>query len=124
MTETLVEKTERSSARAGLFGGLVSSKQKRSPTAPADESKPKKPVSGRALMAVALELTRARRGRLLLGLGLMAANRLAGLVLPWLSKSLMDNVVLAKGLDMPARMHVLGMLMAIGGGATIVQAFT
>src|ERR1700728_1267904 len=100
---TSTENAEGSAARVGLFGGRVSSKQRRSPTASTDETKTRKPIGMRVVFADALELIRARRGRLAVGLGLMTANRLAGLVLPWLSKSLMDSVVLAKGIDMAAR---------------------
>ena len=39
------------------------------------------------------ELVRPRQGMLLLGLGLMAINRVSGLVLPWSTKSLIDDVI-------------------------------
>jgi ABC-type multidrug transport system fused ATPase/permease subunit len=121
---TSTEKSAGSAARVGLFGGLVSSKQKRPPAASAGEPKTRKPIGSRVLIDDALELIQARRGRLALGLCLMAANRLAGLVLPWLSKSLMDSVVLAKGIGMAARMHKLGELVTIGATATVIQAIT
>lgn len=111
-------------ARIGLFGGRVSSKQRRAPTAAPDEPAKRKPIGMKVLLGDALELIRARRGRLAIGLGLMVANRLAGLVLPWLSKSLMDSVVLAKGLSLDVRTHLLGKLVLIGGAATLVQAIT
>src|SRR3954471_10408407 len=38
-------------------------------------------------------MVRPRRWLLLLGLGLMAINRISGLVLPWSTKSLIDDVV-------------------------------
>jgi len=60
----------------------------------------------------------ARRWRLSLGLGLMLINRLAGLVLPWTSKSLIDDVVGKHRADL------LAPLAFAAGAATIVQAVT
>src|SRR3954469_17005795 len=39
------------------------------------------------------QMVRPRRWLLLLGLVLMAVNRIAGLVLPWSTKSLIDDVI-------------------------------
>jgi subfamily B ATP-binding cassette protein MsbA len=58
----------------------------------------------------------ARRGRLALGLCLMLVNRLAGLVLPYVSKFLVDEVI-GKG-----RMELLSRLAWAVGAATLVQA--
>ncbi len=58
----------------------------------------------------------ARRGRLSVGLMLMLVSRLSGLVLPWLSKFFIDEVI-QKG-----RMELLPTLAMITGAATVVQA--
>ena len=58
------------------------------------------------------------RRRLALGLSLMLVNRLAGLVLPALSKYLVDEVV-AKH-----RAELLGKLALVAAGATLLQAVT
>src|SRR5687767_6388017 len=85
--------------RPGLFGGLVSSKQRRSGQEPGetegsgDKKKPKKPLSFKVVLADAVELVRARKGRLAIGLGLMLINRVAGLVLPGTTKFLLDEVI-------------------------------
>ena len=60
----------------------------------------------------------ARRQRLLLGLVLMLVSRLAGMVLPYLSKYLIDDV-LTQG-----RVEMLPRLAWIVGAATVVQAIT
>ena len=60
----------------------------------------------------------ARRGRLALGLGLMLVSRLAGLVLPGLSKYFVDDV-LTNG-----RTDLLPRLALIAGAATVVQALS
>jgi ABC-type multidrug transport system fused ATPase/permease subunit len=111
-------------ARAGLFGGRVSSKQRRAPGAAAEEEKSRPPISLRVVLGDAVSLVHEHRGRLLLGLGLMVINRLAGLVLPGTSKYLVDEVIQKVGLDLPARMHRLELLVLIAGAATVVQAAT
>src|SRR3954447_17839697 len=60
---------------------------------------------------------RARR-RLLLGLPLMAINRLAGIVLPGTTKYLIDDVI-TKG-----HHDLLWKLVAVGGAASIIGAVT
>src|SRR4051812_19088682 len=60
----------------------------------------------------------ARRRRLSLGLLLMLVNRLSGLVLPWTSKSLIDDVVGKHRADL------LAPLAFAAGAATVVQAVT
>jgi ABC-type multidrug transport system fused ATPase/permease subunit len=60
----------------------------------------------------------ARRGRLLLGLGLMLVNRLSGLVLPAASKYLIDDVI---GKN---RVELLTTIAWTVGAATVVQAVT
>ncbi|MBI5362866.1 MAG: ABC transporter ATP-binding protein [Planctomycetes bacterium] len=66
----------------------------------------------------ARRLIAANRGRLALGLVLVLVNRAAGLVLPWTSKLLIDDVVVNKKGELLARIAVLGI------GATLVQATT
>src|SRR3954470_4253345 len=58
----------------------------------------------------------ARRWRLSTGLALMLVNRLAGLVLPWTSKSLIDDVINGHRADL------LGPLAFAAGAATMVHA--
>jgi ABC-type multidrug transport system fused ATPase/permease subunit len=112
------------SARTGLYGGRVSSR-KRTPSAEESEAqKAKKPVSFRMVWSDALELIEARKGRLAIGLGIMAVNRVAGLVLPYISKPLMDKVFLARGVDLATRTHRLELLVLAAGAATVVQAIT
>ena len=64
------------------------------------------------------ELVAARRGRLALGFGILFVNRLAGFVLPFMPKYLLDEV-LAKG-----RRELLPILVAAAAGATLLQAIT
>ena len=108
--------------RSGLFGGLVSSKQRRSGQEPGekegDKKKSKKPLTSRVVLADAAELVKARKGRLLLGLGLLLVNRLAGLVLPGTTKYLLDEVI-GKG-----NREMLTMLLLAAGGATLLQGIT
>ena len=56
------------------------------------------------------------RHRLAIGLGLMLINRVAGLVLPWSSRYLVDEVMLQR------RAALLGVIAAAVAGAAIVQA--
>jgi ABC-type multidrug transport system fused ATPase/permease subunit len=107
--------------RAGLFGGQVSSKKRPVSSEDADAKK-RTPIKFRVVLADALELIHARRGRLALGLGIMAVSRVAGLVLPGVSKFLVDKVILAKGLDMAMRMRRLELLVLVAAAATVVQA--
>ena len=58
------------------------------------------------------------RSRLAVGLTLMMVNRLAGLVLPWSSRYLIDQVVGQRRVDL------LGVIAAAVGAATIVQAIS
>ncbi|HXM71229.1 MAG TPA: ABC transporter ATP-binding protein [Thermoanaerobaculia bacterium] len=110
------------SPRTGLFGGQVSSKPRPVSSEDADAAKKRQPIKFRVVLADALELIRARKGRLGLGLAIMAVSRVAGLVLPGVSKFLVDKVILAKGLDMATRMWKLEQLVLIAGAATVVQA--
>jgi ABC-type multidrug transport system fused ATPase/permease subunit len=113
-----------SSARTGLFGGPVSSKRRTAAPEDPDAVKKRTPVTFRAVLADAVELISARKGRLALGLGIMTISRLAGLVLPGITKFLMDSVILAKGLDLAMKMRRLEMLVLVAGAATVVQAIS
>ncbi len=110
--------SSRRPARQGLFGGPVSSKQPRAVTPPSEANSKKTPLKPRVVFADALELVRARKGRLALGLGLMAINRLCGLVLPYTTKYLLDDVI-GKG-----HRELLMKLVLVAGAATLVQAVT
>ena len=79
---------------------------------------PKKKIRWSAAWGEARALIWARRWRLSLGLGLMLVSRLAGLVLPLLSKYLIDEVIGKNRTDM------LPMLAWAAVGATVVQAIT
>ena len=66
----------------------------------------------------ARQLVWQHRSRLGVGLTLMMLNRLAGLVLPWSSRYLIDGVIGQKRADL------LGIIAAAVAGATIVQSVT
>jgi ABC-type multidrug transport system fused ATPase/permease subunit len=78
----------------------------------------KKALSWRVVLNDAADLVRARKGRLALGLFLMTINRLCGLVLPWTTKSLLDEVI-GKG-----NQALLGQLVLAAGAATFLQGVT
>jgi ABC-type multidrug transport system fused ATPase/permease subunit len=105
-------------SRAGLYGGLVSSRQKPAAAEDTAEAKEKKRLELRVVLADALELIKARKGRMAVGLGLMAVNRLCGLVLPGTTKYLLDEVI-GKG-----NRALLGQLALAAGIATLLQALT
>src|SRR5262245_61355601 len=106
-------------ARTGLLGGGVSSlprgegKRRR----PDEEKKKKAPPLG-AIVRDAVDLVAARRGRLALGFGILFVNRLAGFVIPFMPRYLLDEV-LAKG-----RRELLPVLVLAAAGATILQGIT
>ncbi len=66
----------------------------------------------------ARQLIWQHRRRLLLGLGLMLVNRLAGLVLPTSSKYLIDHVIGER------RVELLATIALAAGAATLIQAVT
>jgi subfamily B ATP-binding cassette protein MsbA len=82
-----------------------------------EEPKKKRP-SMNVVWREARDLMWARRGRLMLGLGLMVVSRLSGLVLPASSKILIDRVI---GQSRP---DLLWPLALAAGAATLVQAGT
>jgi ABC-type multidrug transport system fused ATPase/permease subunit len=79
--------------------------------------KPKKKVDWKALPEV-WDMIRPRRGILLLGLMLVAINRVSGLVLPGSSKYLFDNVINKR------ETHLLVPIVLAVIGATILQGLT
>jgi subfamily B ATP-binding cassette protein MsbA len=111
-------------ARPGLFGGsptgMPRGERRRVSAAAASDDKDKKkktpPLS--VILRDAGELIAARKGRLALGFGILLVNRLAGFVLPFMPRYLLDEV-LGKG-----RRELLPTLVAAAAGATIVQAIT
>ena len=79
---------------------------------------PKKKVDSKAAWREARELLWVHRKRLLIGLTLMLVSRLSGIVMPALSKLVIDDVI-GKG-----RHDLLLPIALAGGAATIVQAIT
>ncbi len=79
---------------------------------------PKRPTNFKNAWVEARELVWAHRARLALGLVLMLANRLAGLVLPATSKFLIDDVI-GRG-----RADLLMPLAFAAGAATLIDAAT
>src|SRR5688500_18168948 len=78
----------------------------------------KKKVTAAAAWREARELVYAHRRRLSIGLGLMLISRLAGLVLPYTSKLLIDEVIANNRTDL------LLDIAFFAGAATVVQAIT
>ena len=83
---------------------------------PQEDQKKKLPF--RVIARDAMELVHARRGRLALGFGLLVASRLCGLVLPGLTKVLLDDVIGKH------RAELLPRIILIAGAATLIQAAT
>jgi subfamily B ATP-binding cassette protein MsbA len=78
----------------------------------------KKPIDYSGAWAEARVLVRAARGRLILGLVLLLISRLAGLVLPYSTKYVVDDVLVKHDL------HMLQLIALIGAAATAVAAVT
>jgi ABC-type multidrug transport system fused ATPase/permease subunit len=78
----------------------------------------KKKIRWSSAWSEARVLVWSRRWRLALGLMLMLVNRLAGLVLPWATKPLIDNVITQR------QVGRLATLAWAVGAATVVQAVT
>ena len=87
-------------------------------TAAAAATAAKKKIDSEAAWREFRELVWVHRRRLSIGLTLMMISRLAGIVLPALSKYVIDDVI-GKG-----RHELLVPIALAAGGATIVQAFT
>jgi ABC-type multidrug transport system fused ATPase/permease subunit len=114
-----VSSLPRRPARAGLYGGLVSSKQRLPEREPGEAvGRQRKPLALRVVLRDAAELVKARKGRMAVGLVLMGINRLCGLVLPGTTKYLLDDVI-GKG-----NREMLMLLVLAAGTATLLQALT
>src|SRR6266498_988153 len=107
-------------ARPGLLGGGVTSRLPRGDgrRGRTEEEKKKKAPPLRTILRDAGELVVARKGRLFLGFGILFINRLAGFVIPFMPRYLLDEV-LAKG-----RRELLPILVLAAAGATLLQAIT
>jgi subfamily B ATP-binding cassette protein MsbA len=86
--------------------------------ASATDGKPKKAFNATAAWNEARQLLYRHRRRLAIGLALMLVSRLAGVVLPALSKVVIDEVI------GNARHDLLVPIALAAGGATVVQAVT
>jgi ABC-type multidrug transport system fused ATPase/permease subunit len=84
----------------------------------ADQSSKPKP-SLKKIWPQAIALVAPRKGLLLIGLLLMAVNRVAGLVMPWVSKPLIDKAFSPTG-----NPKLLPEFIALVFGAMLVQAIT
>jgi len=107
-------------ARPGLLGGGVTSRLPRGDgrRGRTEEEKKKKAPPLRTILRDAGELVAARKGRLFLGFGTLFINRLAGFVIPFMPRYLLDEV-LGKG-----RRELLPLLVLAAAGATLLQAIT
>ena len=107
-------------ARIGLFGGGVTSRVARGGgrRGRAEELKKKKTPPFKTILQDAAELVAARKGRLVLGFAILFVNRLAGFVIPFMPRYLLDEV-LGKG-----RRELLPTLVMAAAGATLLQAVT
>ena len=79
---------------------------------------PKKKIDSAAAWREFRELLWVHRRRLAIGLSLMMISRLAGIVLPALSKYVIDEVIGNK------RVELLLPIALVAGAATIIQAIT
>ena len=108
--------------RGGL-GGMGGSHAERSPRVGAARASkaelPKKKVSLKKMGPEVWALMAPRKGLILAGLCLMVVNRVAGLVMPFTAKPLMDKVLSTSG--NPA---LLPRMIALVFGAMLVQAIT
>jgi ABC-type multidrug transport system fused ATPase/permease subunit len=111
-------------ARIGRTGGGFSSRaykaeRPRGGRARAEDPKQtKKSLPLSVIARDAMELIRARQGRLLLGFALLLVSRLCGLVLPGVTKILLDDVIGKH------RRDLLVPIVLAAGGATLIQAIT
>src|SRR6266508_2247755 len=107
-------------ARLGLLGGGVTSRRPRGDGRRGrnEEEKKKKAPPLRTILHDAGELVAASKSRLFLGFGILFINRLAGFVIPFMPRYLLDEV-LAKG-----RRELLPVLVFAAAGATLLQAIT
>lgn len=78
----------------------------------------KKPQNLKLVLPMVWDLVRPRRALLTLGFGLMIINRVSGLVLPYSTKFLIDNVIVKRHVE------TLKPLVLLVLGATIIQGIT
>src|SRR5579863_2028130 len=105
----------------GMGGGLRAERTPHSRSARAGQPElPKKKPSLKKLWPQIRSLVGPRKSLLVVGLLLMAINRVAGLAMPYLSKSLLDK---ALNPAHPAP-RVLANIIGIVAVATVVQAIT
>jgi subfamily B ATP-binding cassette protein MsbA len=114
-------------ARIGLTGGGFSSRAAKAERPRGGRLRPdegsgndkergkKKSLPLSVLARDAVELIRARRGRLALGLALMVVSRLCGLVLPGVTKILLDDVIGKH------KSQLLVPIVLAAGAATLIQ---
>ncbi len=95
-----------------------SSTRTTAPSGPDTRSAAKKKIDSAAAWREFRELVWVHRRRLTIGLSLMMISRLSGIVLPALSKYVIDDVI-GKG-----RIELLLPIALAAGGATVVQAIT
>ena len=105
------------------LGGLTGSQSERSPRAGGARAGradvPKKKISLKKVGPEVWALISPRKGLIAAGFCLMAVNRVAGLVMPFTAKPLMDKVLSTSG--NPA---LLPKMIALVFGAMLVQAIT
>jgi subfamily B ATP-binding cassette protein MsbA len=108
--------------RGGL-AGMTGSRAERSPrhggSRAGQPDAPKQKPALKKVLPQVWQLVRPRLGLLAAGLALMVPNRIAGLVMPYMTKPLMDNVLNAHG-DASKLPLYIGLVF----GAMLVQALT
>ena len=119
MSETRVHsESSTNTDRPSTNQTINQSDNQRSPNHQTTKIPDKKPVSLATVRHVFWAIIWPRRYLILLGLVLILINRAAGLVLPWSSKILIDDVITNKDLPM------LNLLLMAVGGAIVVQGIT
>ena len=88
------------------------------------QKKAKKPFATPGALEEARRLVHAHRYRLILGLALMLVSRLAGLVLPAMSATIIDGVIPVDGVIAEGQGTRLLFWALVAGAATLVQAST
>ena len=106
------------SGTSGLSAKVGRSERSRGRSVRPDEDQKKKKLAFRVIARDAMELVHARRGRLMLGFGLLLISKLCGLVLPGTTKVLLDDVIGKH------RTELLPRIILLAGGATLIQAVT
>src|SRR5881227_617227 len=85
-----------------------------------DKEKTKKKMDKarfRAILKDAGEIIWRSRARLAIGIPLLLANRLTGIVLPYMSKLLYDNVIAKGQVDLLPKLVLVSLAVAIFGGS-------